>query len=95
MQVARLFLFLGVRPIAADKAPSRIVEIDTLAAALPVAGVVKQCRACIVAAYPQDETAIGAGDRSSRHGARLRASGGRPQNILKWEMSEHTRFRGD
>jgi len=78
MQVERLFLFLGMRPITADKAPRGIVEIDTLAAALPVAGVVKQRRACIVAAYPQDETAVRTGDRSGRHGAHLRASGGRP-----------------
>ena len=78
IQVEGLFLFLGMHPVTADKAPRRIVEIDTLAAALPVAGVVKQRRACIVAAYPQNETAVRTGDRFGRHSARPRASGGRP-----------------
>jgi hypothetical protein len=45
--------------VASDKAPSGVMDVETLAA-LPIGNVVKQCRTPVVAAYPQDATAIGA-----------------------------------
>jgi hypothetical protein len=83
----RLFLFLGMRPVAPDKAPHRTVEIGPLATALPITDIIHQRRPRIVAAYPQDETAIGTGDRFGRHSTRRRALGRTREYILEWEES--------
>jgi hypothetical protein len=83
----RLFLFLGMHPVAPDKAPHRTVEIDPLATALPIADIVNQRRPSIIAAYLQDETAIGTGNRFGRHNTRRRALGRTREHILKWEES--------
>jgi hypothetical protein len=45
--------------VASDEAPSGVMDVETLAA-LPIGNVGKQCRTPVVAAYPQDATAIGA-----------------------------------
>jgi hypothetical protein len=76
-----------MRPVAPDKAPHRTVAVDPLATVLPIADIVNQRRPCIVAAYPQDETAIGTGDCFGRHRTRRRALGRTREHILKWEES--------
>jgi hypothetical protein len=76
-----------MRAVATDKAPHRTVEVDPLATVLPIADIVNQRRPCIVAAYPQDETAFGTGDRFGRHSTRRRALGRTREHILKWEES--------
>jgi hypothetical protein len=75
VEVKKLLFFLWRRAVAPDEAPRGIVEIKTLAAALPVADTVKESPACNVAAYAQNETAVGTGDRFGGHcEARPRAS---------------------
>ena len=80
--------------VAPDKAPRRIVEIDALAAALPIADIVKQIRAGIVAAYSQHKTAIGAGDCSGIHSTRPRASEDGAGTDTDMEDDWHPSFGG-
>ena len=65
--VAPLIVLLRTHAVALNQAPRRIVEIKTLAAALPIIGIVKKPGAGGVARYPQDEAAIGTGDGFGRH----------------------------
>ena len=67
-----------MRSVALDEAPRRIVEIDAFAATLPIADVVEQRRARVVAGrYPQDEATIGTpncvtqSERVRAHGFRI------------------------
>src|SRR5262245_532327 len=62
-----LVLRFGRRAVASNETPRGIVEIDTLAAALPITDIVEQRGAGVVARYSQDEAAIGAGNSLGRH----------------------------
>ena len=70
--------------------------METLAAALPIIDIIKQPRARGVAAYPQDEAAIGTGDRFGRHFGRSSSRVGRTAREHT-EMGDpwHPRFGGD
>ena len=64
---APLVSLLWTRAVTPNKAPRRIVEIETLAAALPIIDLVKEPGATSVALYPQNEATIGTGNRFDRH----------------------------
>jgi hypothetical protein len=84
-----------MRAVAPDKAPPRAVEIETLAAALPIADIVNQIRPCIVAAYPQSEPAIGAGDGFGSHNTRPRASEDGTGTYTQMARERHPQFGGE
>jgi hypothetical protein len=65
-----LFFFWRMCTVTADKAPGGVVEMGTLAAALPLFHVIDQSRARIVARHSQNEAAIGTGNSLGRHSFR-------------------------
>jgi hypothetical protein len=88
--IRALFLFFSP-----DKAPRGAVQIDPLAPALPIADIVKQVRAGIVAAYSQHETAIGRGDRFGMHSTHPRVSEDGTGTVTEMGRERRPRFGGD